>query len=147
MDGTANDRENLNCVRGSVLPTLSVGAGAAAAAEEEAGCGRRLSCSERGASFTVPNSPMSSARMVIIGLLLHVLSQGKRRFFCFKLTIFFSFFDQAVVFIFGLYDILKMFHLLEPQTSIIVPSHIPVSPCGNASPSQIRMRSLDSTSD
>lgn len=87
MDGTAKDRENLNCVRGSVFPTLSVRAGAAAAAaaaaeeeEEEAGCGRRLSCSERGASFTVPNSPMSSARMVIIGLLLHVLSPGRKRF-------------------------------------------------------------------
>lgn len=87
MDGTAKNRENLNCVRGSVFPTLSVRAGAAAAAaaaeeeeEEEAGCGRRLSCSARGASFTVPNSPMSSARMVIIGLLLHVLSRGRKRF-------------------------------------------------------------------
>lgn len=85
MDGTAKDRENLNCVRGSVLATLSVGAGAAAAAaaaeeEEEAGCGRRPSCSERGARFTVPNSPMASARMLVIGLLLHLLSQGRRRF-------------------------------------------------------------------
>lgn len=67
------------------LPTLSVRAGASAAAataaaEEEAGCGRRPSCSERGASFPVPNPPMSSARMVIVvGLLLHVLSQGRRR--------------------------------------------------------------------
>lgn len=36
-----------------------------------------LSCSEPGASFLIPNYPMSPGRMIIVGLLLNVFSHGK----------------------------------------------------------------------
>lgn len=47
----------------------------------DVGGGGSLSCSEPGVSFPVPNSPMSPDRMMIIGLLLHVFSHGKQRYF------------------------------------------------------------------
>lgn len=82
------NRENLNCVHGSVLSTLRANPSELPQSVRAQQQRRRLdvtgdgllSCSEPGASFPVPNSPMSPARMMIIGLLLHVFSHGERNF-------------------------------------------------------------------
>lgn len=87
--------ERLNCVHGSVSPTLRAehirsapdwsGAAAGGRRLDVAGDGL-LSRSAAGREFIPPlvsNSSMSLARMMMIGLLLHVFYQGKSRIFSF----------------------------------------------------------------